>query len=271
VQVPSARVVRWMSRKAAVWHCLYHHYTGSSIPGAPSGHLQRPELLAADGRGRHSSRPRPTTTSPSNLRFRSLRFSSLHGRRRDIPPMCPGMQVGERWVISSTTRTRSQQFAAGSVHQLFELVLNMEYPRAGGVLGIDIMAADPAMDAGLAASAAFLARATELTPDPRTRTRRALSAAFASVQAGAFEATCTLITMSYREIARRRGTSRDAVKFHVASRTINPSRNQRRPAGARLQMSIPGSRPSNTARCGSPRARPSAGTCARCTPASGVN
>ena len=40
--------------------------------------------------------------------------------------------------------------------------------------------------AGLAAAAAFLTRATELTPLPAARTRRALSAAFANVQAGAF-------------------------------------------------------------------------------------
>ena len=50
--------------------------------------------------------------------------------------------------------------------------------------------------AGLAASAAFLTRATELTPDPGIRTRRALSAAFANVHAGAFEATRTLITIA---------------------------------------------------------------------------
>jgi DNA-binding CsgD family transcriptional regulator len=50
--------------------------------------------------------------------------------------------------------------------------------------------------AGLAASAAFLTRATELTPLPVARTRRALSAAFANVQAGAFEATRTLITIA---------------------------------------------------------------------------
>jgi DNA-binding CsgD family transcriptional regulator len=50
--------------------------------------------------------------------------------------------------------------------------------------------------AGLAAAAAFLARATELTPLPAVRTRRALAAAFANVQAGAFEATRTLLTIA---------------------------------------------------------------------------
>src|SRR5215218_1374732 len=41
---------------------------------------------------------------------------------------------------------------------------------------------------GLAAAAAFLTRATELTPEPADRSRRALDAAFAHVQAGAFDA-----------------------------------------------------------------------------------
>jgi len=49
--------------------------------------------------------------------------------------------------------------------------------------------------AGLAAAAAFLTRATELTPDPAARTRRALTAAFANVQAGAFEGARTLLTI----------------------------------------------------------------------------
>jgi len=40
--------------------------------------------------------------------------------------------------------------------------------------------------AGLAAAAAFLTRATELTPRPEVRARRAVAAAFASVQAGDF-------------------------------------------------------------------------------------
>jgi len=50
---------------------------------------------------------------------------------------------------------------------------------------------------GLAAAAAFLTRATELTPLPAARTRRALAAAFASVQAGAFDGTRTMLTIAH--------------------------------------------------------------------------
>jgi DNA-binding CsgD family transcriptional regulator len=46
---------------------------------------------------------------------------------------------------------------------------------------------------GIAAAAAFLTRATELTPDPRRRVQRALDAAFANVQAGTFDTARTLI------------------------------------------------------------------------------
>jgi DNA-binding CsgD family transcriptional regulator len=46
---------------------------------------------------------------------------------------------------------------------------------------------------GVAATAAFLTRATELTPDPALRLQRALDAAFANVQAGTFETARTLI------------------------------------------------------------------------------
>ena len=50
--------------------------------------------------------------------------------------------------------------------------------------------------AGLAGAAAFLTRATELTPLPAARTRRALAAAFANVPTGAFEATRTLLAIA---------------------------------------------------------------------------
>jgi DNA-binding CsgD family transcriptional regulator len=46
---------------------------------------------------------------------------------------------------------------------------------------------------GMAASAAFLQRATELTPDPATRSFRALAAAQASLAAGAFETAQRLL------------------------------------------------------------------------------
>jgi len=50
--------------------------------------------------------------------------------------------------------------------------------------------------AGLAAAAAFLTRATELTPLPGPRTRRALAAATANVGAGAFDAAGTLLSIA---------------------------------------------------------------------------
>jgi len=49
---------------------------------------------------------------------------------------------------------------------------------------------------GLAAAAAFLTRATDLTPAPAARTGRALAAASASVQAGAFEGARTMLTIA---------------------------------------------------------------------------
>jgi DNA-binding CsgD family transcriptional regulator len=47
---------------------------------------------------------------------------------------------------------------------------------------------------GLAAAAAFLTRATELTPDPASRAQRAIAAAAANVQAGALDTARNLLT-----------------------------------------------------------------------------
>jgi DNA-binding CsgD family transcriptional regulator len=49
---------------------------------------------------------------------------------------------------------------------------------------------------GVAATAAFLTRAAELTPDPARRAHRALDAALASVQAGAFDAARSLLNVA---------------------------------------------------------------------------
>jgi DNA-binding CsgD family transcriptional regulator len=49
---------------------------------------------------------------------------------------------------------------------------------------------------GLAAAAAFLTRATELTPDPTDRARRALTAASANVYAGSFDAARGLLILA---------------------------------------------------------------------------
>ncbi len=49
---------------------------------------------------------------------------------------------------------------------------------------------------GLAAAAAFLTRATDLTPDPRRRARRALDAAYATLRAGAFDEARRLLLMA---------------------------------------------------------------------------
>ena len=52
------------------------------------------------------------------------------------------------------------------------------------------------MRGGLAAAAAFLERATELTPDPARRGGRALAAAELQLQSGAPEATLRLLTLA---------------------------------------------------------------------------
>ena len=56
---------------------------------------------------------------------------------------------------------------------------------------------------GLAAAAAFLERATMLTLDPSRRADRALLAASAKVQAGAFDAALELLNMAEVDVAQR--------------------------------------------------------------------
>jgi hypothetical protein len=51
---------------------------------------------------------------------------------------------------------------------------------------------------GAAATAAFLTRATELTPDPTMRSGRAIEAAFAHLEAGAFEAAGAMADLAER-------------------------------------------------------------------------
>ncbi|MCU7730085.1 AAA family ATPase [Actinoplanes sp. KI2] len=54
---------------------------------------------------------------------------------------------------------------------------------------------------GFAAAGAFLSRATELTPDPSMRSRRALGAAAANLQAGEFETARRMLTLATDEVA----------------------------------------------------------------------
>jgi DNA-binding CsgD family transcriptional regulator len=71
--------------------------------------------------------------------------------------------------------------------------------------------------AGLAAAAAFLTRATGLTPLPEARTRRALAAAFANVQAGAFESTRNLLTIAlYGPVDELQRAQIDLVRAQMA-------------------------------------------------------
>ncbi|NIK62151.1 AAA family ATPase [Kribbella shirazensis] len=73
---------------------------------------------------------------------------------------------------------------------------------------------------GLAAMAAFLRRATELTPDPAKRADRALAAAQASFHAGAFETTLKLLVTADEDSADELRRARaDLVRARVAFAT----------------------------------------------------
>ena len=70
---------------------------------------------------------------------------------------------------------------------------------------------------GLAAAAAFLTRATDLTPDPALRSERALAAAFANVEAGSFATTRRMLGIAHDgpvdELQRAR---LDMLRAHLA-------------------------------------------------------
>jgi DNA-binding CsgD family transcriptional regulator len=61
---------------------------------------------------------------------------------------------------------------------------------------LELSAGRAQLRGGLAAAAAFLTRAAELTPDPERLVNRALDAAFANVQAGAFDAGRNLLDVA---------------------------------------------------------------------------
>lgn len=70
---------------------------------------------------------------------------------------------------------------------------------------------------GIAATAAFLRRATELTPDPGTRASRALAAAQATLHAGAFEtALRLLVTAGEGPVDAGRHARVDLLRAHIA-------------------------------------------------------
>jgi len=70
---------------------------------------------------------------------------------------------------------------------------------------------------GLTAAAAFLTRATELTPVPVTRVRRALDAAFANAGAGAYDSARAMLAVARNGPLDERQRARvDLVRAHLA-------------------------------------------------------
>jgi DNA-binding CsgD family transcriptional regulator len=70
---------------------------------------------------------------------------------------------------------------------------------------------------GFAAAAAFLGRATQLTPDPATRVRRALDAAFTNVQVGSFDMARRLLGVAeYGPVDLMQRARIDLLNGHLA-------------------------------------------------------
>ena len=80
--------------------------------------------------------------------------------------------------------------------QAWHLAMAAAGPDEEVAAGLERSAARAQARSGLAGAAAFLTRATELTPDPRVRVDRALDAALANVQAGGFDTAQTMLTVT---------------------------------------------------------------------------
>ena len=103
---------------------------------------------------------------------------------------------------------------------------------------------------GLAAAAAFLERATALTPDPAQRAERALAAAQVKAQAGAFDAALELLAMAEAGPLGEPGHARvDLVRAQVAfatkpgQRRAGVAARRRQPARAHRPRARPGHLP----------------------------
>ena len=119
-----------------------------------------------------------------------VEFAPSTGPIRHLPcGRCRGPAAG----TSRARRRHGRRGGPGSAR----LASRPSYARAGRERSPPSSSAPPGRAqsrGGVAAAAAFLTRATELTPDPTRRVQRALDAAFANVQAGTFDAARILIT-----------------------------------------------------------------------------